>query len=745
MASVTQENSYQSTNNDMGVKHEKAHSRQHKYQQKDEPNIETLTDNKPSDLSTDLAVKMAKNQGLKDEETWEEYNKHQPTERKKDSYEAYVAGAAGNFVKGKRRSLDKGIRHRMKDKKTGKMVNRYVPLGKQKRQQIAQELAAIDRNHGIPIDGSLFYISNTMMYDQMTPDELAKFRKFERKTFEDFYHSKTFQEMNPGNIRSEIHFDENGSVHLQIQDVWYRTDKRNRGMYGKTASITDMLVKKYGSEDALNRRLDALCYCHDRYEKAPGAEDRIGSPTVASKYWDTVKNTNGDMEISEEARTDKRTGKVWDYKHSQPERRGRIEELWRLEQIKALADIATENAKEMGVDWHWDQTYTTDGFHKTGAGYIQHKEAMKGVNLEKAAAEKQVKELNKTNQDTTDTLKTTYEATVGREAKDKDGKDLSPLEMSNGIKGAVRAAKRDADISKNDELESMKQADKHRRDADAALAIVNIAQDEHNRLLQLIRQRRQKRQEELQDEIKQAGLEGNKNLPAISDKTVSEVEELMDALHQASREQWQKEKANWQDESARHDKLQQQNDDLDLKNRTLQQQNHNLTTYQNNVKAENTKLTKKNKALKVDYLNLNDQNNHLKDQINNQTDQLKSLTDKIAQQTETISKQQEQINKLTKQISDTQGNLTDLQESTETARKSYGEIIKKAAKEIMQHILGELLSIRKRPERFNHLLHFYEVSTKKGYTTDNGKTTTIGQIVDKQIKQQKNDDKLPGD
>lgn len=40
----------------------------------------------------------------------------------------------------------------------------------------------------------------------------------------------------------------------------------------------------------------------------------------------------------------------------------------------------------------------------------------------------------------TKNLKAIYEATTGHQAVDKDGSDLSPLEMANGITGAVKSA-----------------------------------------------------------------------------------------------------------------------------------------------------------------------------------------------------------------------------------------------------------------------------------------------------------------
>lgn len=374
MASVTLENSYQSTNMDMGDSHEKAHGKQHKYLQKDEPLIETLTDNKSEDLSTDLAIKMAVEQGVKNEDDWEIYNSKLRKDRRKDSYQEYLETIAGNLIKNKRRKLD----------------NKKHPLSKQKREKIAQELASIDRNGGIPIDGSLYYISNTMKYDEMKPAELKKYREFERATLTDFYNSKTFKELNPQNIRSEIHFDENGAIHLQTQNVWYHKDKRGRMTYAKRAEIKKILTKKYGSEQRLNNYLDVLSYCHEKFDQPKGSKDRIGSPTVASKFWYALNKIGEGVEVAKETKVDDE-GNEYPFKYTQAERTTRIEELWRMEQQKALAEIAEQKAKEMGVNWKLDTVYTTDGIHRNGSNYMEHKKALTQASVELKNKQQQVK------------------------------------------------------------------------------------------------------------------------------------------------------------------------------------------------------------------------------------------------------------------------------------------------------------------------------------------------------------------
>lgn len=656
MAVVTHENSYVSTNNDMGANHEKAHDKQHKYQQDGEPNIETLTDNKPEDLSTDLALQMAQNMGLKTEDEWEAYNATQRPSRRKDSYMEYVADTAGNLIKSKRRSLDKGTRYRVKDKKTGKMVTQWTPLGKQKREQTAQELASIDKNLGIPIDGSLYYISNTMQYDQMKPEELKKYRQFERKTLEDFYQSKTFQDMNPGCFRAEVHFDENGAIHLQTQDVWYRVDSMNRAKYAKHAMVKDILIAKYGSEKRLNQRLDVLSYCHDRYDKKPGSKDRIGAPTVASKYWGILSKVGPGVQLTDKARTDE-NGKVWPYRHSPKERDSRLEELWRMEQMKTLAEIATENAKQFGINWKLDQTYTTDGIHKTGSAYIQHKETMKGVNTEKVAVGKKVNQLTqqatkqqaktdkavKAEQDATNALKIAYEATTGHQATTKDGEELSPLDMSKGIQRAVTAYQKDAETAKTDEATATDNLAELKKQVESQQSARDEAQQQLERLQQRIRQRQRQRREELQEEINSNNLMwGGKSVDVTNTKTVTEEQVTQ---YQKQVDQWKKDQRNrWKQDKADHNKLVTKND-------TLKRENVELSTQNANLKQDNDDLMQSVRDIYQTATGEDSTGLTVKELVNGAKSALKGLADKVKSVTQKLDNLTKMVTERNKQLS----------------------------------------------------------------------------------------------
>ena len=226
----------------MGNRHIIAHSHQHNYLQKNEPKIETLTPNNADDDSVKIALKYAQAElGLLKPSEWQKYNSGLRKSRRKANYTEYIIGISSGFLKAKERQLDN------------------PKATKKNREKNSREIKSIIENSGIPLDGSIYYISNTEIYDNLPPEQLKNYRLFERKTFEKFFQSSTFKSLNPQNIRAEIHFDEAGAMHLQVQDVWFHKDKRRRIMYAKKAIIKNILRKWYGNENALQNRLDVLC------------------------------------------------------------------------------------------------------------------------------------------------------------------------------------------------------------------------------------------------------------------------------------------------------------------------------------------------------------------------------------------------------------------------------------------------------------------------------------------------------
>lgn len=420
MSSITLENSYHSTAKDMGDSHIKAHAKQRKYLQSDEPLIETLTNNKNSDNSVQLALNLGQQkQGLMTPEYWLKYNSKQRKSRRKNNYTEYLMSVSGNFIKGKERRLN--------SPKTNKKT----------REKISRELQAIISNSGVPIDGSLFYISNTENYDQMSPDQLKKYREFERKTFENFFKSDTFQMLNPGCFRAEIHFDENGAMHLQTQNVWYHQDARKRVSYAKRAIIKNILKKlyrnsEYNDDESLNHRLDVLCEFEEAAKKRGKA---VGTWRADYQYLDYIKRYPLGT-VDDKLKGKDGQGNKYKYKHSSAERNTRLEELWRIEQMSALREIAESTAKSMNIDYKVDENYATDGIHLDGAAYIAHKKASQKAQTAMSLAN-QVKNASES---VSYELKSTYKAISGEEPEEQ-----SPLELAKKIKAKATTQQKDFD------------------------------------------------------------------------------------------------------------------------------------------------------------------------------------------------------------------------------------------------------------------------------------------------------------
>lgn len=343
------ENSFVSTNKDMGENHIHAHQKQRKYLQKDEPLIETLTTNSDRDDSTDLALKMAQNAGIRTPAEWIKYNNELRKSRRKKSYIDYFLSTTANWTKAKQRALDNS-----KNSKTT-------------RTKIAQELHATIENFGMPIDGSLYYISNVDEYEKRSKEDLAKYRQFEAATFRNFFNSPTFKSLNPQCFRAEIHYDENGALHLQTQNTWFHQDSRGRVSYAKRAMIKQTLAKWYGGKEQLQNRLDVLAEFDNITEK------KIGSRRADAKFYDYMSKWP-DGYVDDAEKGIKSDGTKHKYKHTKAERDTRLVELWRIEQMHELSVIATQTAAEMGINYKVSDRYETDGVHRTAADYIKHRQ-----------------------------------------------------------------------------------------------------------------------------------------------------------------------------------------------------------------------------------------------------------------------------------------------------------------------------------------------------------------------------------
>lgn len=355
MSALTYENSFKSTNADMGSNHTETHKHDEGYRLGNEPKVIELTDTELTDDSLQLAKRKAIEQGVRSENNWKKYNAKLRKSRQKASYADYLEGLAGRTIKGKERAA-----------KNPKMPE-------SKKTSIYQELAAIHRNGGIPIDGSLIYLGNVSDYENLDKNELKRYRKWEIDTLTAFYHSDTFQKLNPGLFRAELHLDEKGRIHLQTQAVHYEKSKNGRVTYAKRKQVKNALVDVLGSEKEVNNKLDWLCYVHD----------------VIYDGYNTgaffIKGKDND---------------VWDRKfdkkrvYSQAEKRSRLTELARIIQERELYQIARQKARQRKIEWNINNHLTTDGRHKTASQYATEVKSALHANHAKKQVEKAQSELN---------------------------------------------------------------------------------------------------------------------------------------------------------------------------------------------------------------------------------------------------------------------------------------------------------------------------------------------------------------
>lgn len=371
------ETSYVNSDGDMGEEHIISHSKQHDFLLDGEPEIIELTDTKISDKSQNLALKKAIDQGVKTEDEWKKYNEKLAPSRQKESYEDYVTSLSNNYAKNVKRQLDSGkLNHAKKDKGY-------------------QSLQAIERNHGLAVEGSLFYLGNVDDYEGKPQKELKKYREWEVHALTEFYHSETFQTLNQGVFRAEIHPDERGRTHLQTQKTNYHKNSRGRVEMATGACQKEALIKLYGSEEALNDRLDLLQAAHDQNDK----NKKKGEVRTDSYYWGSIQ--------------DGLLGKI---KHATSgKRRMRIPELCRIEQMHELQNIALETAKQDGIKYSVTNKYTTDGVHKTATAYTAehkaHKKAQHVVNRTQHRAKGKARRVVRVAEIQADEIKNSTQAT----------------------------------------------------------------------------------------------------------------------------------------------------------------------------------------------------------------------------------------------------------------------------------------------------------------------------------------------
>ena len=137
-------------------------------------------------------------------------------------------------------------------------------------------------------------------------------------------------------------------------------------------------------------------------------------------------------------------------------------------------------------------------------------------------------------------LKSIYEATTGHQAVDKDGNDLSPLEMAKGITRANRAAQDDkekAEQAKATAAQERQIAEQQKAQQEQQLATqrqqLKVLQDQLDEANNQLKRRKQQRIKNAQKEIAQNELTDGNNQPInVTEDNVAQIEQEIDNWRQ---------------------------------------------------------------------------------------------------------------------------------------------------------------------------------------------------------------------
>lgn len=389
--SVTIENSFESSNKDMGKTHTLIHSKQHNYLQDGEPLVEELTNTTLDDDGIELAIKKLQELGIRDEKHWEDYNKGLAKKRRKASYADYLRSLGSPIVKGKKLVLAQSVK--ADDK--GKEVVNTPHTNASGRKKLQRELQYIEQNQGIPIWSALIYVGSAEDYNGKEPDEVKAIRGGKADALRNWHNSKEHQLLHPGEFRAEIHYDEAGDVHDQSQEVVPYIDGRNRQMMSLNKYQEQNLINFYGGgekgKERLKRYLDLLCASH-RLRSVRKGDVRADVEFLNQR--DEFDKTGDSLDL-------KAFYKQFGIKHevNSQERRYRIAELTRIEDMEVLKGCAKEAFKARGIDWTPRADYATDGIHQTGPEYKASFDKRAKLASQSAQISSNNAEIEKTNKD----------------------------------------------------------------------------------------------------------------------------------------------------------------------------------------------------------------------------------------------------------------------------------------------------------------------------------------------------------
>lgn len=211
----------------------------------------------------------------------------------------------------------------------------------------------------------------------------------------------------------------------------------------------------------------------------------------------------------------------------------------------------------------------------------------------------QAKTLNNQNNDVqaqvktvTKNLKDIYEATTGHQAVDKDGHDLSPLEMAKGITKANRAAQDDKEKAEKAVANAEQQKAQQEQQLATQRQQLKALQDQLDEAKNHLKRRKQQRIKNAQKEITQNELTDGNNQPInVTEDNVAQIEQEIDNWRQDQQTEWTQDKTDAQNELEQINQqllkahstkanLESTNQELNKQNTQLQ---HNQQIMKNNI------------------------------------------------------------------------------------------------------------------------------------------------------------------
>ena len=213
----------------------------------------------------------------------------------------------------------------------------------------------------------------------------------------------------------------------------------------------------------------------------------------------------------------------------------------------------------------------------------EHKEAIQSLQKQTNDLTNQNNNVKHQVETVTKNLKAIYEATTGHQAVDKDGNDLTPLEMANGITHAARASQSNKEQADKDMVATQEKEKAAKQQQEQLLnqqrQQLQTLQNQINDADEQLKQRKLQRVKEAQQEFDRNNLMYGDNEPITADN-INDVEASIDQWRNDQRQQWQTDQTKHTKLINDNKDLQTQNDQLTTSNQAIQD---NINSYKNQL------------------------------------------------------------------------------------------------------------------------------------------------------------------